>query len=838
MATRRILVGRYWLLLGMGLILGLLIALTWSAGPGGMLPAALAEGPTAAPQAGFSPGAAPHLHVQKGTKDNPGEGGNLTFYIQYWNDGDASAADTLITDTLSAGMTYIGDSSAFSRTGSGGGPIVWQLGDLPAGSKGEFSIFVRIAAAAGDMVTNTAQIATRDPADQGTPEEKRSTWSEEVQPNDTHLNVGAGAWTGDPAPGQDTILSVSICNKGSTGSSQAILTDTLHPLMTLQNWGSRASGWGVVVSSTRMLVLSRPSLPAGWCDEVYLRVRVDESASPGTPISHTGVITASNDLESGDNQASWEGKTNSPHTDLSIAKAWNRGQLVPGGELRYSINYANNGNVPVETILITDTLPQGTVYREAQGFKGNPLPVSLITATSDYVVWGLSRLDNGAKDGFELVLDVDSNASPGSVLTNTVEISPQPDEDSAANNLDRWVEMLYDHGPNLRVRTSRQQTKDNNQLDYEVRFENLGDEAVSNVWITDILPSFTTWSGQWKMDSYSFDPERLTTAILEDHSLQWNLSALDPGDSGRFAFIANLDDPDARPRWYTNTATITTPPGDTHPADNRAMDTVVQGEVERVELWLNPDGNSNAWGNAQPGNTVTVTTSYTQVTAWADTSCGGCWRLDDIGLVRPGDAITLRAGKGLLPVIVRIPSPFSAQADSTTDRVWGQVGGWADRQVEVHAYWAGSYQEVPTDAAGRYTAAYKDVPRGGQGYVRYVTEASYAQVIFHRPFQTTDLILRVNSGHDWAETFHEAGHTIWITLTDSSGVVEGHVHRDDRERPSMGRTDRVYHLAGAAGRPASPTLRRETGSTARWTTAAALRCGWGPSPATWTWPAT
>jgi len=51
--------------------------------------------------------------------------------------------------------------------------------------------------------------------------------------------------------------------------------------------------------------------------------------------------------------------------------------------------------------------------------------------------------------------------------------------------------------------------------------------------------------------------------------------------------------------------------------------------------------------------------------------------------------------------------------------------------------------------------------------VRYRTEIDYADVTFHRPFQAPDLIMTVNYGDDWVNGNYEAGHTVWITLTQS-----------------------------------------------------------------------
>jgi len=115
----------------------------------------------------------------------------------------------------------------------------------------------------------------------------------------------------------------------------------------------------------------------------------------------------------------------------------------------YGIGYGNNGNVPVEGIFITDTLPANTSFLNAWTYDDDgqhPFPPALVTA--GYVVWEIGTLENGFDRNFEVALLVDQDAQPGTVLTNTAEISPQPEEDSYEDNEAFWVETLFDFGPN------------------------------------------------------------------------------------------------------------------------------------------------------------------------------------------------------------------------------------------------------------------------------------------------------------------------------------------------------------------------------------------------------
>ena len=549
----------------------------------------------------------PRLRIEKWANGNPGDGGNMVFQVQYQNEGDAPAENTVITDTMLGGMTYLTDTSGFPHTGSGSGPIVWDLGTVGPSDWIEFEIFVDVTAVASDTVTNTVQIATSNPYDEGEPGEKESWWSGHVEDNDTHLNVDKWAWTGDPAPDTDFVYAVNVCNNGSTDSNQVTLTDTLHPSTTLQSWWAQYSGWTELASSSNMLVVSRPSIPGWRCSEVYLRVHLDESAWTGMSISNTAVISAGNDLEDHDNETTWWGNVNDPHTNLYVNKRWGRGQLVPGGKVSYDIDFGNGGNVPLTyTFRITDTLPASTTFNQAWLHDNQQMsfPITPTVITNDYVVWEVDGIDNGYGVGFGVELDVDYGATPGTVLTNTVEISPQPDEDRYDDNVSIWVETLYDHGPNLRVRkeggwddwgdTTR-------RASYDLTVENIGDATVMPVVITDTYDNRMYLDGgvgsnYWGWWDWRDDPA--------NHSFTVTLEALYPGESVNINFSAITDtEPLPFGLVFTNTAEVTLDPADVNPADNVDDAVVTTGPDLYVEKRL-------VAGDLLPGELITVSLRF------------------------------------------------------------------------------------------------------------------------------------------------------------------------------------------------------------------------------------
>ncbi len=711
---------------------------------------------------------APHVRIEKSAASAPAEGGNLRFDIQLWNEGGAPADAVIVTD-LMEGLEYLSDTSGLTPSGTGSGPISWMFGTLNPGIPVEFSLFANVTASVSETITNTVTITTSTAGNQGEPWERESTWSSHVEPIDLSLRVDKGAWTDQPAPDQNVVFALNVCNDGLTASGEITLIDRLHPALSLEDLWSYEPGWYTVSESPEELVVALPSLDSGSCSEYYVELHVAPDAQPGDPITNTAEIVAAFDPPDG-NLALWESQVGEPHMNVWIDKGWSDGQLVPGGQIRYHITYGNDGNLAAGPLWITDTFPVSTTFVSAwynDPWGGFPIPPNALDAHR--AVWEIAELGNGHSGDFVVTLNVDPGATPGTVLLNRAEISPLPEEMQWGDNTAEWIETLYGPAPNLRVQKGHDWNGDG-QLNYHLHFENVGSEPVNSVWITDLLPLDTYWDGWWDLE---FDWERLVTWDYVDvtRTFLWELDQLGPGESGWIHLNANLNEPGAPLRWYTNTVEITIPDGDPNPDDNHAETVAFSGgEVRRIEFWLNELGPSSMSGEAVPGVPLTVTTPYSTVTTYVgDPECESCWRFESVGRLKPGDAVTVQAGSGLLPIELVVPKPFDASVDTDADQVSGRIDDLNTHLIEIHGDWDGGYQEVQTDSKGNFLAQYDDIPRGAEGYVRFEDEVSYASIVWHRPFRAMDLILEVNYGHDWVQGYYEPDHTIWINAQNSIG---------------------------------------------------------------------
>ncbi len=701
-------------------------------------------------------------------------GGKLVYRISYWNDGDEVANDTLIVDTLPISTTYVDDTSDLPIDIDANGVITWDVGDLPVPGNGDnwdvFFVTLDVDAdmptGAGSINSNCVTILTSTPGDPNLGDNTSCTKPVDVQDSEVGINVDKWPSPGDPTPGQEFVYTSRWCSDYGADFGPVWLTDTLPVSTTMVGWSTDAwwnqALWTEVSTTGGQFALYAPGLPGGRCEHINLRLLVDPNAPEEMQLSNHVIVTTPGDAQPDNNERlNQDARTSNPRYDLNTNKWYNGAVLVPGGWINYGANVWNGGNMPAHRVWLTDTLPAGTTYQpnSARRHEGWSYPPDEMTGET--LSWNVGDMAVSSGFGFNFGVDIDAGVTPGTILTNCITISSDDPDRNPGDNTSCVVLPVFAPGPNLRI-TKEHWWSGKGQLGYRISFYNVGDETVSDVWITDTLPADTAWNGEWNLN---WDWNRLVERSLNSDVLAWRFSELNPGDAGNIEFNANLNEPGVPMRWFTNTVTISPLANDVNPADNAYEDVAFSGgEVEWVDFDVY---RTRVWGCA-PQGPITVKTALAEMT-FGDT----CWNENNFpDTFDPGEVITVTAGAGLYPVRITIPDPFTGQISSASDTVWGQIGGLDHETVQVDL-WGFPSQWTQTDAEGNYSLAYPaDIPHGAQGDVGYWAEINYARVGFHHRLVNLDLSLNVNYDHDWVEGNYEGGHTIWLTATNASGVVK------------------------------------------------------------------
>jgi uncharacterized repeat protein (TIGR01451 family) len=459
-------------------------------------------------------------------------------------------------------------------------------------------------------------------------------------------------------------------------------------------------------------------------------------------------------------------------TGLAIEAETHSGALVPGENINYLVTYKNLGGA-TSPITVTAGLPGGTFLVQAwwglgdQPDPGQELP-DPIESTDTKIVWGLPDLPAGETRWFHIELFLDpADLNPDDGLAPCWDISPASDETSDEDNHFCTYDVLNPSGPNLAVSKSHEwTTPDFSELRYEIRVWNWGTAGYEAVWLTDTLPTGTSWTGGWGSDV------EVAQVITTTEGVRFEIPFLDRGDSGRIWITATVDAPDMPSQFFTNTVEIDTPTGDVRPADNVGDNVVVSPkEVHAVDVHVATDRSRvSVWTPLVPTGYITVTTIVSPTTPIKTVGqpigpdCR-CAEFPDIGPVYPGNLIRVEAGEASQPVTVTVPVPFDATANSEFNSVSGSIDFLDFEGVEVALY-DGPVRLVYTTMGG-FGANFPDVPRGAVGEVRYRTVVDFADVTYRRRFYTNDLVFNVHVRDDWIEGYFEAGYPLQLQVTES-----------------------------------------------------------------------
>ena len=326
-------------------------------------------------------------------------GGLAVFHVSYRNQGDAPAANVVLTDTLPAGTSFVTATLGVAPVVAPG-HVTWALGTVVPGGEVHFFVVLSNTSAPGASLQNVVDIGTSSAGDDTGNNHGEATV--QVTSGLPDLNVGQQVQPNGPLPGDSYRITVNYGNNGPVPGGPVTLNVQLAPDTTLQGWVSEngyGALWKLTSSAGGHLVFEAPALPGSWGDRLLLTVGIAPTVPPNTQLVSTVDISAPLDSNPGNNgpfsQQVWT--TQDQYPDLKVEKSWGYGQLVQGGHAFYNLNYSNDGNLTQPGVRLTDTLPSGTTFVTSTVDLnwGDLMRCRPFTRAGGVVAWDLGALPPG-----------------------------------------------------------------------------------------------------------------------------------------------------------------------------------------------------------------------------------------------------------------------------------------------------------------------------------------------------------------------------------------------------------------------------------------------------------
>ena len=420
-------------------------------------------------------------------------GSTLTYAISLANDGNIEASGVVVTDLIPPGSTF----AAAPDTGHGigvfdQGSVTWNVGALAGG---DTTVALRLlvtvdgpAAAGSEQLLNVIGVVDDgfNGADAAPANNTASDRDDLTAAPDLRVTQSDGVAVA--APGTILTYSIVVTNAGPQDASGVTIDDTIPPGSTFTSAddpgsaGTFAAGhvvWNIgnlLAGGTRTVSLSvRVASPAiAGRDELVNSAVVDDDGMSGidaTPADNTAIDT----------------DTLGAAPDLVVTMTDEVLVVRAGDIVTYAIVVGNAGTQDATGVVLTDTIPDGTLLLAAPG--GTP--------TAGLIAWPAFDLAAGAvthfSASFAVADPVDTDRQ--SVINNagvTDDATNGPDQNPLDNTAQDTDTVVVDSGLTIIVTDGVDATVPTATLTYLLTISNGGNRpALAHV--TDRLPIGVTF---------------------------------------------------------------------------------------------------------------------------------------------------------------------------------------------------------------------------------------------------------------------------------------------------------------------------------------------------------
>jgi uncharacterized repeat protein (TIGR01451 family) len=333
---------------------------------------------------------------------------NYTYTVSITNLGPSPASGVVVTDTLPAGLSFVGASGGGVNSG---GSVHWALGAFVSGQTS--NLILTVTAPATGSITNTAKAnsATLDTnAVNNTSPQVISTVATLA------LSADVGVTKTGPAnvfAGTNFSYTITVTNSGPSAASNVVASDVLPANVVFVS----ASGGGTTNAGT--VNWNVGNLAVNTASNLTLTVTAPAS---GTVTNIATATSTTADPTPGNNTSPPVGTTITPLADVIVTGS-GPATVLAGGTIIYSVTVTNSGPSTAGNVAVSNSLPPGVAFVSADNGGTN---------NSGVVTWPvIASLTNGGTFTFTVTV----TAPASGILTNVVSgVSPTADPIPGNNN--------------------------------------------------------------------------------------------------------------------------------------------------------------------------------------------------------------------------------------------------------------------------------------------------------------------------------------------------------------------------------------------------------------------
>lgn len=464
-------------------------------------------------------------------------GQTISYQLLVTNTGNQALHTVRLSDTVPAGLTYQSSNFVSSRvhfTGTALAPS-WTLDSLAIGGSEE--VRVTFAASSNPAVLsnptlNTASVSGFDITNHTVTD--AASESVPVQSSGAALSVNKLSLASVVVPGAEVPYLITVTNIGDQTLSNVAVADQVPAGMTYAS-----SDWDhahvTFNASTTAPVWTVTSMTPGASELIRVTLRAsDDPAAIAQPV--TNVATATGTGASGQSVTASDSDQlplQAQMPALTVDKVALAGILVPGEQVSYLITATNTGDVDLTNVIVTD-LPGAGLSFVSSSYNTN---AATFTGTPDAPAWTFASLAVGRAEQIRVTFATAANEAAYTTQPVPNTATAQGAAPSGVVNAPPVTETLPLQLKRAAIDLEKTLTAVvGTRLFYEMEVTNNGDQTLSNVTVSDPIPSELLYVSAEPL-SYVSSVVRLDGATTVNFTLPGTLS---PGSSSKITLIADL----------------------------------------------------------------------------------------------------------------------------------------------------------------------------------------------------------------------------------------------------------------------------------------------------------